>query len=185
MTDITPAGAPKRKFWDWRYVRKERRRPYRMAFILFWGILMYFVSKAYIVSIDYVEDHSMQPTVRKDGYYVVNRYIYHFTEPQRGDIVVLQRGEYSSDEEVKRVIALPGETVHIKSGAVYVNGRRLEEAYASGPTHPDYGPNTMGENAYFVLGDNRGVREDSREYGPVRSKAIQGKIRPDVLFPFE
>lgn len=156
-----------------------------MAFILFWGILMYFVSKAYIVSFEHVADHSMQPTVRKDAYYLVNRYIYHFSKPERGDIVVLQRGNYSSAEEIKRVIGLPGERLQIKSGAVYINGNRLDEPYVSGATYPDYGPNTLGEDAYFVLADNRGVREDSREYGPVRSKMIAGKIKPGDLFPLK
>lgn len=176
---------PKRKFWDWRFVRKERRRAYRMAFILFWGILMYFVCKAYVVSIEYVMDDSMQPTVGKGGYYLVNRYVYHFSEPERGDVVVLQRGDYSSDEEVKRVIGLPGETVLIKSGAVFIDGRRLDEPYASGATFPDYGPNTMGEDVYFVLADNRTLREDSREYGPVPFKMIHGKMKPSNLFAFQ
>ncbi|MEE9171498.1 MAG: signal peptidase I [candidate division NC10 bacterium] len=184
MTETLFEKAPQRKFFDWRYVRKERRRPYRMAFILFWGILMYFASKDYIVSLEYIADHSMQPTVRKDAYYLVNRYIYNFADPERGDIVVLQRGSYGSAEEVKRVIGLPGDTVQIKSGAVYINGDRLDEPYASGPTFPDYGPNTMGEDAYFVLTDHRGVREDSRDYGPVPVKMIEGKIKPGDLFPF-
>lgn len=184
MTAITPAGTPKRRFWDWRYVRKERRRHYRMAFILFWGILMYFVSTSYVVSIEHVLDDSMRPTVGK-GYYLANRYVYHFSDPGRGDIVVLDRGTYGSEEEIKRVVGLPGETVQIKSGAVYINGRRLEEPYVSGATYPDYGPRTIGKGAYFVLADNRKVREDSREYGPVRLTMIEGKIRPDVLFPFK
>ncbi len=184
MDLIAPAGAPKRKFWDWHYVRKEKRRPYRMAFVLFWGILMCFVSKAYIVSFEYVADHSMQATVRQDGHYLVNRYIYHFSKPERGDIVVLQRGNYSSEEEIKRVIGLPGEGVQIKSGSVYINGNRLNEPYASVATYPDYGPNTLGEDAYFVLAANRGVRGDGREYGPVRFEMIRGKIKPGDLFSF-
>jgi signal peptidase I len=179
-TPLTPA--PKRKFWDWRYVQKERRRPYRLAFILFWGILMYFVSKSYVVSVEHILDNSMHPTVYK-GYYLANRFIYHLSEPKRGDIVVLHRGEYSSDEEIKRIIGLPGETVHIKAGEVYIDGRRLNEPYTSGATYPEYGPHTMGQDAYFVLADNRGVREDSRDYGPVQSTMIEGKIEPGVLFP--
>lgn len=178
-----PMTRPKRKFFDWRYVRKERRRPYRMAFILFWGILMYFVSKAYVVSIEYVTENSMRPTVGKDAYYLANRYIYHFTDPERGDIVVLRRGKYTSDEEITRVIGLPGETVLIQSGGVYVDGRRLDEPYAAGPTHPDFGPYAIEEDAYFVLADNRGVRADSRDYGTVPAKRIRGKMKPGVLFP--
>ncbi len=174
---------PKRKFFDFRYVRKERRRPYRMAFILFWGIVMYFVSKAYVVSVEYVADNSMQPSVRQGAYYLANRYIYQLTDPERGDIVVLRRGRYSSDAEVKRVIGLPGETVEIRAGAVYIDGQPLEEPYADGPTYPDFGPYTVEDDAYFVLADNRGVREDSREYGTVPAEVIKAKIQPGVLFP--
>ena len=175
-----------RVFFDWRYVRglKEHRRQYRMAFILFWSILMFYFIQGYVVSLGLVIDRSMHPTLNKEGYYLVNKYIYQFTSPERGDIVVFKRTPDAAMLDAKRIIGLPGETVLIRSGDVYIDGHRLEEAYAVGKTHPDLGPYSVAEGTYYVLGDSRWVREDSREFGSLSLKKIDGKIAPDTLFPF-
>ena len=175
-----------RAFFNWRFVWSlhERRRHYRLAFILFWSILMAYFIQGYVVGIGIMIDKSMHPTLAKEGYYVVNKYIYHFVSPERGDIVVFRRTPDDSVLDVKRVVGLPGENVLIKSGAVYINGRRLEEPYAHGNTHPDIGAYHIAKDSYFILGDNRWVREDSREFGPLPLKKIEGKIAPDKLFPF-
>ena len=174
----------RRTFLGSRLVWAENRRANRLAFILFWSILMYFVFSAYVVSLVIVTDASMQPTLGKGGYHLVNKYIYHFTRPQRGDIVVFRAGTHDADEQVKRVVGLPGETIEMRSSAVYINGRRLEERYAAGGTYPDYGPHPITQDTYFVLGDTRWVREDSRDFGAVALTNIVGKITPDELFPF-
>jgi signal peptidase I len=175
-----------RVFFDWRYVKglRERRRHYRMAFILFWSILIGYFVQGYVVNLGLVIDKSMHPTLTKEGYYLVNKYIYQFANPERGDIVVFKRTPDAAMLDAKRVIGLPGETVLIKSGDVYIDGHRLEEAYAVGKTHPDLGPHSVAEGTYYVLGDSRWVREDSREFGPLPLKKIEGKIAPDTLFPF-
>jgi len=172
-----------RAFFDWRFVKTEHRRAYRLAFILFWSILMYFLVQRYVVSAGVVTDISMQPSLPEGNYYLVNKYLYVFGLPKRGDIVVLQRDQFDSEQYVKRVIGLPGETLLIRSGGVYINGRRLDEAYAFGCTYPDLGPLTIEEETYFVMGDNRPVSEDSRHYGAIPGSHIHGKIRPDRLFP--
>lgn len=179
----TPARK-RRTFFDWRFIRTEDRRVYRLAFILFWSILMYLFFQRYVVSAGIVTDTSMLQTLPEGGYYLVNKYIYHFARPERGDIVVLRRDRYASEQFVKRVIGLPGETLLIRSGDVYINGHRLTEPYAMGGTYPDLGPSPIEKDAYFVLGDNRSVSEDSRHYGAVPLHNIEGKIRPDRLFPF-
>jgi signal peptidase I len=175
-----------RCFFDWRYVRglKERRRHYRLAFILFWSILMGYFIQGYVVSSGILIDRSLQPTLAKEGYYLMNKYIYDFVNPERGDIVVFRRTPDASMGYVKRIVGLPGETLLIKSGEVHIDGRRLEEPYAIGKTHPDLAPHSIAEGTYYVLGDNRWVREDSREFGPVPLKKIEGKIAADKLFPF-
>ncbi|MGH7408660.1 MAG: signal peptidase I [Candidatus Methylomirabilales bacterium] len=176
-------GWKRRVFFDWRFVKTEHRRSYRLAFILFWSILMYFLVQRYVVSAGVVTDISMLPTLLEGNYYLVNKYIYVFGLPERGDLVVLRRDQFASEQYVKRVIGLPGERLLIRSGVVYINGRRLEEPYAPDPTFPDLGPLTIEEESYFVMGDNRPVSEDSRHYGTVPGSHIQGKIRPDRLFP--
>lgn len=182
MTQSGVSG-DRRGFFNWRFLWTERRRSNRLAFILFWSILMYFFVKTFVVSVGIVEDISMDPTLAEGGYYLVNHYIYRFARPERGDIVVFQ-GTESPTELVKRVVGLPGETIRIRSGHVYINGRLLDEPYAVGGTYPDLGPHRIGENVYVVLGDNRPVSNDSRHFGAVPLKNIRGKIAPGVLFPF-
>ena len=182
MTQSGVSG-DRRGFFNWRFLWIERRRSNRLAFILFWSILMYFFVKTFVVSVGIIEDISMDPTLPEGGYYLVNHYIYHVVRPERGDIVVFQATE-SPPELVKRVIGLPGETIRIRSGHVYVNSRLLDEPYAVGGTYPDLGPHRIEDGVYFVLGDNRMVSNDSRHFGAVPLKNIRGKMAPGVLFPF-
>jgi len=136
-----------RAFFNWRYIRGkyERRREHRLAFILLWSILLAFLFRTFVVTVGVVNDTSMHPALGEGGYYLVNKYIYHFARPQRGDIVVFRVGQYDTEEQVKRIIGLPGETLQITSGEVYINGRRLDEPYAVGATYPDFGPTTVEE----------------------------------------
>ncbi|MGH7473721.1 MAG: hypothetical protein ACREJW_07230, partial [Candidatus Methylomirabilales bacterium] len=78
------SGRKERAFFDWRYVRVkyERRREYRLAFILFWSILLGYLFKTFVVTVGVVNDGSMHPAVGEGGYYLVNKYIYHFVRPQ-------------------------------------------------------------------------------------------------------
>jgi signal peptidase I len=174
-----------RSFFDWRYVRvkHERRREHRLAFILLWSILLGYFFKTFVITVGVVTDASMRPALGQGGYYLINKYIYYFVRPQRGDIVIFRGGQYDPEEQVKRIIGLPGETVQVTAGEVYINGRRLDEPYAVGATHPDFGPTTVEERSYFVLGDTRWVREDSRDFGAVPLKNIVGKVKPGEFFP--
>ncbi len=174
----------KRVFFDWKYFPTENRRAYAWACILFWSVLMYFFFQRYVVGVGIVTGRSMLPNLRENEYYLVNKYIYHFTPPQRGDIVILRVTTYAEDIYVKRVIGLAGETLQIRRGQVYVNGQPLDEPYVSGKTFPDVGPIRIEEGTYFVLGDNRPDSQDSRQFGAVPLKQIEGKIKPGEWFPF-
>lgn len=182
QSDLT---GERRRFFNWRFLWIERRRANRLAFILVWSVVMYFFFKTFVLSVGIIADISMHPTLPEGGYYLVNRYIYLFARPERGDIVVLSGGEYAPDEIVKRIIGLPGETVSIRSGRVYIDGRPLNEPYAVGATYPNLRPNRLGKNAYFILGDNRRVSNDSRHFGPVPLDNIKGKINPNEFFPID
>ena len=174
----------RRAAFDRRYVREESRRAYRLACILFWSILLYFVCQRYVVSLGIVAERSMLPLLSEGEYFLVNKYIYHFVRPQRGDVVVLRRNAATSDQYVKRVIGLEGEVLRITSGRVYVNGRLLAEPYVLGGTFPDFGPYRIPVGSYFVMGDNREQSEDSRWFGSVALREIEGKIKPGQLFTF-
>jgi signal peptidase I len=173
-----------RAFFQWRYVPGESRRAYRMACTLFWSILLYFAFQRYVISFDLLVEPSMQPTMIEGQAFLVNRYIYAFTRPRRGDVVALRLDRFASEQYVKRVVALEGEVLAIRRGVVFINGRPLREPYAAGSTWPEYGPYRIPAGYYFVLGDNRPRSYDSRLFGPVSRRDILGRLSPGRLFEF-
>ena len=173
----------KRRLFDARYVAQESRRHYNGAFILFWSLLLFFVFQRHVISLGLVSETSMDPTLKPGEMHLINKYIYLLRAPRRGEIVVLMPGHFDRDEYVKRVIAVGGDTVSIRNGSVELNGKPLGEPYAHGATSPSAGPITIEPGCFFVLGDNREGSIDSRRFGPVPAKRIQGKIDPRRLFP--
>ena len=105
---------------------------------------------------------SMESTIPAGSRIMGLRLYYNFNEPERGDIVIFK---YPDDEKVdylKRIIGLPGETVEIVSGKVYIDGELLDEPYLDEEPTGDFGPYQVPEDSYFMLGDNRAVSKDSR-----------------------
>jgi signal peptidase I len=104
---------------------------------------------------------SMEPNFHEGQRVVVNKALYFFGEPQRGDVVIFREPTDDHDDFIKRIIGLPGDTVEVKNGGVYVNGIRLDEPYIKyAPTYT-MPAETIPPNNYFVLGDNRNVSNDS------------------------
>ncbi|MFS0727934.1 signal peptidase I [Paenibacillus sp. 1P07SE] len=123
-----------------------------------------------------VRQSSMSGTLEEGHRLVEDKLSYIFSEPRRGDIVIID-GPESDVRLIKRLIALPGDTVDIREGAVYLNGTRLEEPYAKGQTFP-VGlevPFTVQEHQVFVLGDNRENSTDSRQLGTISYDSLEGK----------
>lgn len=122
-----------------------------------------------------VDGTSMSPTLKDGGYVLTSKIAYWLGRPQRGDIVVLNPPMNKGGiPYIKRVIGLPGERVTIRDGRVYINGVVLNEPYISGP--PMYqGEWEVGDNEYFVLGDNRNQSSDSHAWGVVPRDHIVGK----------
>lgn len=137
-----------------------------------------------------IEGTSMTPTLTSGERLLVNRFVYARTEsglfggdsyvfhgPDRGDIIIFHPpGGYDTDF-VKRVIGVPGDVVDIRGGYVYLNGEQLDEPYLKQTTGAQGGtyPKTVPEGQYFVLGDNRRVSNDSRNWGFVRAEDILGR----------
>lgn len=124
---------------------------------------------------------SMNPVLKNGDVVLVNRIIYDASSPKRGDIIVFKpNGNENLHSYVKRIVGLPGETVQIKEGAVYIDGKKLTEKYkTSGLEEAGLAAEeiALGGNEFFVLGDNRESSEDSRmaDIGNVKRSEIEGK----------
>lgn len=122
-----------------------------------------------------IEGSSMEPNFHDGQYLFVNKLIYMFQPPQRGDVIVFVPPNSSSRDFIKRVIGLPGEHVEIRSGTVFINGEPLIENYPLNPGSYSSGPIVVPPDEYFVLGDNRNYSSDSHSWGTVPLKKIIGK----------
>lgn len=132
-----------------------------------------------------VEGESMEPTLTDGDSVVIQRLSYYFTDPKRYDVVVFPVNYNSESQEktyyIKRVIGLPGETVQIIDGSVYINNEKLTDDKYSSMTINEAGiaenPLVLGENQYFVMGDNRNMSTDSRNsyVGLVNKNDIVGE----------
>jgi signal peptidase I len=130
-----------------------------------------------------VEGHSMEPNLADGQRLLVNKVAYWIGEPQRGDIVVIESPEGSGKKLIKRIIGLPGETVEIRRGQVYIDGEPLQEPYhpyLGSRSHP---PTRVGPDQYFVLGDNRDSSGDSRVWGAVSRDRLIGRAWISVWPP--
>ena len=116
----------------------------------------------FVVELYLVDGPSMRPTLQNQERLVVNKFIYNLHDPERGDILVFQYPKDPSRDFIKRVIAIPGDTIEIKDGHVYVNGELKNEPYILSTTRGDYPLATVPEGHIFVMGDNRNNSEDSR-----------------------
>ena len=118
---------------------------------------------------------SMLPTIEEGDYILVSKATYFFTEPQRGDIIVLHSPRESNTDLIKRVIALPGDTVEIKDKTVFVNDTPLDEPYIMEPPRYFVPREEIPTGQYFVLGDNRNNSSDSHRGWTVPRENIVGK----------
>ena len=136
------------------------------AFIVFLVIII----RTYIATPVRVDGNSMRKTL-EDGDILL---LYKMAKFERNDIIVLDEKE---DEEIiiKRIIALPGETIKIQNGKIYINDKEYNDEFAYGDTS-DYEQVTLDEDEYFILGDNRLISKDSRYFGTITEDEIIGKV---------
>jgi signal peptidase I len=169
-----------------------------VSFALVFGFVRPFIVEAF-----FIPSESMVPTLRVGDRVLVNKFIYRFTEPERGDIVVFKSveggrlppeenlieritGLFRNDDGgtkppradlIKRVVGVPGEEISVRGGRLFVNGEPQREPYVN-KKYPDESfsaPTTVPRGHVFVMGDNRINSQDSRVYGPVPKRNIEGE----------
>lgn len=129
-----------------------------LAIVAAKGINQYVIVKAEVPT------GSMENTIQVDDCILGFQLAYLFSKPERGDVLIFPWPDNPEVTYVKRVIGLPGETVEIKEGSVYIDGEPIEESYLKEEMYGEYGPYIVPEGCYFMMGDNRNSSLDSRKW---------------------
>jgi signal peptidase I len=121
-----------------------------------------------------IEGPSMLPNLEEGQYLIVDKVVYKLRAPHRGEIIVFHQPRDPNRDLIKRIIGLPGETIDIEQGLVYIDGERLREPYVA---HRDTRSvqYQLGPDEFFVVGDNRPNSDDSRSWGPLQRNQIVGR----------
>lgn len=156
----------------------------RLARDVFLIITVFVLFGVFVAQPVVVEGTSMLPQLHDGERLLVNKLVYYKIDSvswghlERGDIVVFWYPKEPDKSYVKRIIGLPGETVEVRNGVVFINGKQLNEPYLDtehNQSLPSHGPKKVDEHYYFVMGDNRDNSSDSRIWGLVPEKYIYGK----------
>ena len=137
--------------------------------------LVIFVALRFFMQNFRIEGQSMEPTLHDGQFLIVDKISYRLGQVQRGDIIIFDAPPSPGKDFIKRVIGLPGETVELRQGVVHINGQPLDEPYVFFPVTRSWGPQTVGEGVYFVMGDNRPSSNDSRMWGMLPGSEIIGR----------
>ncbi len=167
----------------------KRRSLAEYVLVALCAVVAALLVQAYVVKPYRIPSESMAATLVPRDRVLVNKVVYRMREPHRGDIVVID-SHVLHKVLIKRVVGLPGERIALKGGAVYIDGRRLSEPYVDVSagrrerTDPFFGtgkpwalesPYVIPAGHYFVMGDNREVSDDSRDWGTVPRSEIVGE----------
>ncbi len=143
-----------------------------ISFALVFGFVRPFVMEAF-----WIPSGSMIPTLEIGDRVLVNKFIYRFTEPKRGDIIVFRSVDDPKEDLIKRVVGQPGDEIAVRHGRLFLNGEPQKEPYTNKklPDRSFYAKTTVPKGHVFVMGDNRGNSADSRVFGPLPKKNIEGE----------
>lgn len=159
---------------------RSTRRTIEWVALVVLALGVAFLLRTFVVQSFYIPSESMTPTLEVGDRVLVNKLAYRFGEPSRGDIVVFEappgEGNPEIKDLIKRVIALPGETIEGRDDGIYIDGQRLDEPWlANGARSRDFGPERVPADRYWVLGDNRLDSRDSTFFKSIPEDTIIGK----------
>jgi signal peptidase I len=166
------------KYWGGLMNREFREFIKETMSIIVIAFILAMILRTFVIEGRIIPSGSMLPTLQLQDRVMVNKFIYYFKEPQRGDIIVFHPPDvlHSKDDYIKRVIGLPGDTVEMKNHRVYVNNRPLVEPYLPEPLDYNYGPVVVPQDSLLVLGDNRNHSFDSHMWNAWLTRdQIKGK----------
>ncbi len=149
------------------------------------AVVIFFAARLFVQTFS-IDGRSMQPNFDAGQYALVSKFAYGLSSPQRGDVVVVYRPGDPTEELLKRVIGLPGETVAVRDGKIHIDNRLLDEReyLSDASTTNSEATWDVPPDAYFVIGDNRSVSQDSRNFGPVPRASIVGQVLL-IYWPFD
>jgi len=183
MTEAQTEECPQPPIPERKAREKSVVRQYAEAFII--AIVLALVIRTFVVQAFKIPSGSMLHTLQIGDHLLVNKFLYWFADPQRGDVIVFKFPQDEGRDFIKRVIALPGDKVEVRGKQVYVNDKPVEEPYAvhqdpsmqENPHSPrdNFGPVTVPTGQLFMMGDNRDYSMDSRFWGFLDIKKIRGK----------
>jgi signal peptidase I len=150
------------------------------AAVIVGALVVALLVKTFLFQAFSIPSGSMQPTLRPGDRVMVNKLSYRFGDIERGHLIVFERPpsmpELATKDLIKRVIALPGESVEARDGVVHIDGAALDEPYLPEGTRTENLPlQTIPEGHYLVLGDNRGSSQDGRAFGPIAEELVIGR----------
>ena len=145
-------------------IKKQVKEIIEWLLIIVFAVVAAMLINKYVIIKAEVPTGSMEHTIEVDDCILGFKLAYMFDGPERGDIVIFPYPDNQEIIYVKRVIGLPGETVEIKNGAVFIDGNPIKEPYLKEAMKGEYGPYVVPEGCYFMLGDNRNSSADSRKW---------------------
>ncbi|GGM20080.1 signal peptidase I T [Paraliobacillus quinghaiensis] len=164
--------------------QKQKKIWIELGKVLFATLILVFLLRVFVFSTSIIEGKSMYPTLNSGERIVYNKIAYMNAEPNRGDIVIIKR---PIRNYVKRIIGLPNETIEIRDQQLLINNTIYHQSFITTSqtfNTPDFGPVTIPEDSYFVMGDNRQLSIDSRNgLGVIARDEIIGRSE-FVIFPF-
>ncbi len=160
--------------------RRARRRALEWPVLIVFALVSAYLIRAYVVQTFFIPSGSMHETLLEGDRVLVNKVSYHLHDVHRGDVVVFRRPPdfpVEEDDLIKRVVALPGETVEGRGGKVYVDGAPLDEPYVEPACNGtrDFDRITVPADRLWVMGDNRCNSSDSRVFGPIEDDLVVGR----------